>query len=603
MANLPDKAPDLAKEIVEKFYVNRNTFIRDVKDNPKDRIMVEIGDIKQPDFKPQAKIMRWDNEVNFSLRAEEHPAATVETRGKQIIYKTPEYEVHQYEIDAGDIGEDGGLEFEWVLPKKPKTNVLTATIQTKGLNFYYQPPLTQEEIDEGADRPENVVGSYAVYHKTKGGLNSSRGHEYKAGKAFHIYRPKITDDNGSEIWGELNIDEAKGELTVTVDQTFLDNASYPVIVDPTFGYTSIGTSGSTSVASDIVGSTFTSPSDFNSLDSVSACLERITGGTGCKAIVVLDSTLAILTNGVSNELAVTGTPAFRTFTFGTAPTMSASTDYVLCAIGGGSHQMRYDAGDTNQGLVDTSNNYTTPTDPTDGSRNNNKYSIYATYTPTTDNYPSVGATITSDINGDPTFSMSHTVDANTDVLVVVAGNHQGDITNITWDGNNMTEQVEAVTSANERTQIWTYANPSATTANIVMTFSGGSGRSMTALNVIDGQLAATPPTASDGTGFPDPTNLTITTDAKQSLVVFGGYSEGDFLTLQTNDFTEAANLQDQSFENHAVAYGEVPPSTSKLIRWDMSSGQRTARVALALEEVAAPAANTRRYSLSTLGVG
>lgn len=235
-----DIPKDLPVEITDKYTVEENTFKQEVKSNPKDRIEVEIGDSKQPDFKPQAKIMRWDNEVNFSIRAEEHPNAEVKTEGKVIKYITPDYEVRQYELDPSDIGEDGGLEFEWVLPKKPSSNVLRATIQTKGLNFYYQPPLTQEEIDEGASRPENVVGSYAVYHSTKGGMNDIAGMEYKVGKAFHIYRPKVFDANGKETWGELNIDEQNGLLTVTIDQTWLDKAVYPVVVDPTFGYTSVG---------------------------------------------------------------------------------------------------------------------------------------------------------------------------------------------------------------------------------------------------------------------------------------------------------------------------------------------------------------------------
>ena len=159
-----------SKEITDKYTVLNNTYVQEVKANPKDRIELEIGDIKQPDFKPQVKIMRWDNEVNFSIRAVEDPTATVETDGEKIKYKAKEYEVHQY--DKPDTSEDGGFEFEWVLPEKPKSNVLTTTIQSKGLDFFYQHELTQEEIGEGSERPENVVGSYAVNHKTKTGHNT-----------------------------------------------------------------------------------------------------------------------------------------------------------------------------------------------------------------------------------------------------------------------------------------------------------------------------------------------------------------------------------------------------------------------------------------------
>jgi len=215
--------------------INETTYSISVKQNPADKIEVEIGDSKQPDFKPQFKVMRWDNEVNFSMRAEEQPNAQVLQEDGKIKYITTDYEVHQYE--KPDVSEDGGFEFEWVLNSPPSSNVLTATVQSKELSFYYQPPLTKEEIAEGAFRPDNVIGSYAVYHSSKSN-NVVGGMEYKTGKAFHIYRPKAIDANGIETWCDLNIADVL--LTVTVPQIFLDNATYPVTVDPTFGYTTAG---------------------------------------------------------------------------------------------------------------------------------------------------------------------------------------------------------------------------------------------------------------------------------------------------------------------------------------------------------------------------
>jgi len=84
-----------------------------------------------------------------------------------------------------------------------------------------------------------VVGSYAVYHSTKRN-NIVGGMEYQTGKAFHIYRPHAVDADGVKVWCELDITE--GELTVTVPEDFLNKASYPVVVDPTFGYSSVGAS-------------------------------------------------------------------------------------------------------------------------------------------------------------------------------------------------------------------------------------------------------------------------------------------------------------------------------------------------------------------------
>lgn len=349
MADIPSKRSTI---IAEKFIVEGNTFKRAVTDNPRDKIEIEIGDSKQPDFKPQAKISRWFNEVNFSLRAQEHPEAVVRTEGKLIKYITPDYEVHQYELDPGEIGEDGGLEFEWVLPQKPASNVLTATIQTKELNFFYQPALTQEEIDEGAGRPENVAGSYAVYHKTKGGMNRADGMEYKTGKAFHIYRPKVTDKKGKETWAELNIDETSGVLSVTVPQEFLEKAAYPVIVDPTFGYTSVGASQMNSETDYLMGSERGSPTESGSITSLSFYVKTGTGDDGPNQIVWLYNTTGdlFLLQGYSEVVTTPSTNSWNTANYSAGNDLDSTKNYVLASYGE-EICIAFDVGSTNRRYV------------------------------------------------------------------------------------------------------------------------------------------------------------------------------------------------------------------------------------------------------------
>lgn len=234
------------KALDRKYKIVNNSLRQIAKNNPKDLVAVEIGDTKQPDFYPQVKINRWGddeetNEVNFSVRYkdDDYTKGGLELEGELIKWKKGNREVHMY--DKPEASSEGGYEIELHLKEKPDTNVFDFTIETKGLNFYYQPELTEKEKEEGAHRPENVVGSYAVYHKTKRD-NRVGGKEYKTGKAFHIYRPKVIDADGNETWGELNIDEKKKLLTVTVPQFFLDKAVYPIVVDPTFGYETIGSS-------------------------------------------------------------------------------------------------------------------------------------------------------------------------------------------------------------------------------------------------------------------------------------------------------------------------------------------------------------------------
>jgi hypothetical protein len=188
---------------------------------------------------PKVTLHKWNGEANLTVKYGK-TKKNGKTERKQLT-KRAEYNVDGKETVVMDpSGDEEGFNIDIELSQKPDTNVFTYQLDNwEQFDFFYQPELTQEEKDQGAVRPDNVVGSYAVYHKTKknhkvGGIN------YETGKAFHIYRPKAIDANGVERWAELNITD--GVLTVTVPQEFLDAAAYPVIVDPTFGYTTAGAS-------------------------------------------------------------------------------------------------------------------------------------------------------------------------------------------------------------------------------------------------------------------------------------------------------------------------------------------------------------------------
>lgn len=236
----------LSKKITDTYSIEDNTFKlskiknaeKDIyKDEPKDEINVEVGDSKTPSaFLPQVKLMRWSNETNFSLRLIDDESGTekIDSLDDKIVYEKGNKKVEFYEY----LNDEGGYKLVWYLKKKPKTNKVEFTIQSKGLDFFYQPELTQEEIDEGAIRPDNVIGSYAVYHSTKGGMVDANGKDYKCGKAFHIYRPHIIDASGAETWGILHIEN--GIYSVEIPQEFLDSAVYPIKSNDTFGYESIG---------------------------------------------------------------------------------------------------------------------------------------------------------------------------------------------------------------------------------------------------------------------------------------------------------------------------------------------------------------------------
>ena len=285
--NIPDialeniQADYHASELKDKYRLEKTAFILDAIDE--NAIQAEVGNKNSDSFEPSLTLRKWNDEVNFKVKykhGEKEKDQKVDIENKKIKWKGKKTEVHYYDIKKGELLHDKVLEadsfeVEVLLLEKPDTNIVSFDIETQGLSFYYQPELTQEEIDDGANRPENVIGSYAIYHESKtnnalypidkskytqeeldqmvldgrhiGKTNDNGeidyfkvGKKYMAGKAFHIYRPKIIDSAGKEIWGKLNITD--NLLTVEIPQGFIDNAVYPVrhAAGLTIGYTSIG---------------------------------------------------------------------------------------------------------------------------------------------------------------------------------------------------------------------------------------------------------------------------------------------------------------------------------------------------------------------------
>lgn len=128
----------------------------------------------------------------------------------------------------------GQLEYDIVLHERPRSNVFRWPMEAHpGLMFEFQPKLTPWEVRRGNRRPFNVVGSYSVYF-------NKRDNQYKTGKFCHVYRPCGTDANGRIAWGILRIRD--GEMVIRWPKTWLANARYPIILDPSLGYSTLGAS-------------------------------------------------------------------------------------------------------------------------------------------------------------------------------------------------------------------------------------------------------------------------------------------------------------------------------------------------------------------------
>ena len=325
--------------------IDEKTKSVDFKD--KDIHSIEIGDTKDStQFFPQAKILQWDNETNFSLRLLVDPDGSEyyldEEERLKWITSNEEIEVDIYSLDESNDLEHGGLEFETLFHSKPLSNIINYTIRSKGLNFFYQPELSDEHAQKQLDRmidsdstaysdwtledvkrhlrPENVVGSYAVYHK------SEKDNNYRAGKAFHIYRPHVTDKAGTRVWCDLDIDVDKEILRITIPQKFLENAIYPIRLDPTLGYTSIGGSLFNWGNNDALGLTVTPSVDLD-VDDIVVYIDATKKNGDFRGVMWLYSTGAVLTDGFTPAHGLITGPvtAWYTATYVTKPSLTSGT--------------------------------------------------------------------------------------------------------------------------------------------------------------------------------------------------------------------------------------------------------------------------------------
>jgi len=257
-----------------------------------------------------------------------------------------------------------GFEFDITLQSKPDSNIYPLSITTKNLSFYKQGEILPQDAKDDFRSP-SVVNSYAVYH------NEKQNNKYKTGKAFHIYRPIINDADGNEVWGDMEIEE--DVLNIIIPQDFLDNATYPITIDPTFGYTTIGAS---------------SAAINNKIKASDVVLSSNTNITGVFAYTTTQPSAGItgIYNNAGNLVTTgnafaTGSPNSWLFS-GYQPTTLGAATYRLAVFdgssGGYSISLSYDTGSGTSYTFDKTYDAIMPTDMGSFTEETSKrYSIYA----------------------------------------------------------------------------------------------------------------------------------------------------------------------------------------------------------------------------------
>lgn len=277
-----------------------------------------------------------------------------------------------------DFGE-GGFKVDVVLYEKPDTNVFCYDIEGyENYDFFYQPPLTTEEIAQGAERPEEIVGSYAVYHK------ALKNNDYKTGKVAHIPYPYIWEVNNEEATKHraeaFTIED--GRMCVTASREFLETATYPVRIDPTFGYTSVGATTNFAFSANFVYFAKGESAESGTVDSIHVYADQTSGSPSFKGGLWLVSDLSLVTDSVSPTVVVNGgTPQWYVSTYVTNPSITALTEYYVGQVSSAGGAIHFYDTVSGEGGYDGGNSYASPTNMSSPLGNTTqKFSIYATYT-------------------------------------------------------------------------------------------------------------------------------------------------------------------------------------------------------------------------------
>jgi len=282
-----------------------------------------------------------------------------------------------------DTDNDGGSDYDEINDSKDPNNytsypTMAITSSVDDISPYWQDTNTLQLNATATGTPSNVTLWYrwATDNISWDGCNDNWVNDTVDSNTSNL---DGTDDIGTET-GFANCKES------------IPDSDYMVLTegnqgdsDCSFGKTSGSGTSYFSIGSNImIGGVYTATCSGNI--SSATFYGRSDTGTRYAKIVICDSTGVILTNGVSDMMTVTATAGLKTGTFSPQPTITSGNTYWIMVIADGNYVRLYrDATTGGNSKYDGTNNFGSPTNPTDATANTNVWRLlYATVTSSDD---------------------------------------------------------------------------------------------------------------------------------------------------------------------------------------------------------------------------
>ncbi len=182
-------------------------------------------------FIPNINISKWDDEFFLNINTVGVQKGDVKSfkRGK-IVFEQSGIQHRYYPTTE----KRPKLEYEMIFASKPSSlEVWFDLLHSDGLLFG-----RQIDFIPGSIYAPNVPGSYVVYTPAGG---EYRNNKYRTGKICQFYMPELIDDIGRRIFVE-KFEIENGKMLIVLPDTWMENAVYPVRLDPLVGTNNIGAS-------------------------------------------------------------------------------------------------------------------------------------------------------------------------------------------------------------------------------------------------------------------------------------------------------------------------------------------------------------------------